>query len=69
MRTPLIETQLPVLAKERGVSVEEVVQDFLRYSVDGEFTTMAELAVLLAAFATNLLNGHSLGASHGIQML
>ncbi|PKO71341.1 MAG: 3-hydroxybutyrate dehydrogenase [Betaproteobacteria bacterium HGW-Betaproteobacteria-14] len=72
VRTPLIEFQLPLLAKERGVSEEEVVQGFLRYTVDGEYTTMAELAelaVFLAAFPTNLFNGQSIGASHGIHML
>lgn len=72
VRTPLIEKQLPMLARERGVSEEEVVRDFLRLSVDGEYTTveeLAELAVVLASFPTKLLNGQSLGASHGIHML
>lgn len=72
VRTPLIEFQLPLLARERGVSEDEVVQDFLRYTVDGEYTTvpeLAELAVLLAAFPSKLMNGQSIGASHGIHML
>lgn len=72
VRTPLIEAQLPVLARERGVSEQEVVQDFLRHTVDGEYTTveeLAELAVLLAAFPGKLMNGQSVGASHGIHML
>lgn len=72
VRTPLIEQQLPVLARERGVSQEELLQDFMRSAVDGECTTveeLAELAVVLSAFPTNLLNGQSLGASHGIHML
>lgn len=72
VRTPLIEAQLPVLARERGVTEQEVVQDFLRHTVDGEYTTveeLAELAVLLAAFPGKLMNGQSVGASHGIHML
>jgi 3-hydroxybutyrate dehydrogenase len=72
VRTPLIEAQLPVLARERGVSEEQVVQEFLRHTVDGEYTTvheLAELAVLLAAFPSKLMNGQSVGASHGIHML
>lgn len=72
VRTPLIERQLPVLARERGVSEEQVLQDFMRLAVDGECTTveeLAELAVVLSAFPTKLLNGQSVGASHGIHML
>jgi 3-hydroxybutyrate dehydrogenase len=72
VRTPLIEFQLPVLARERGVSVDDVVKEFLRHTVDGEMTTtdeLAELTVLLAAFPSKLLNGQSIGASHGIHML
>lgn len=72
VRTPLIEVQLPLLARERGVSEEDVVKDFLRHTVDGEYTTvqeLAELAVMLAAFPSKLMNGQSIGASHGIHML
>ena len=72
VRTALIEAQLPKLASERGVSEQQVVQDFLRLTVDGEYTTveeLAELAVVLAAFPSMLMNGQSLGASHGIHML
>jgi 3-hydroxybutyrate dehydrogenase len=72
VRTPLIDRQLPVLARERGITESELVGEFLRLTVDGEPTTpgeLAELAILLAALPTNVLNGQSIGASHGIHML
>lgn len=72
VRTPLIDRQLPALARERGVSEAQVLQDFMRLAVDGECTTveeLAELAVVLSAFPSKLLNGQSVGASHGIHML
>lgn len=72
VRTPLIERQLPVLARERGVGVDQVLHDFMRLAVDGQCTTveeLAELAVVLSAFPGGLLNGQSVGASHGIHML
>lgn len=72
VRTPLIDRQLPILARERGVSEQQVIDDFLRFTADGEFTTtaeLAELAILLAALPSNVLNGQSIGASHGIHML
>jgi 3-hydroxybutyrate dehydrogenase len=72
VRTALIEAQLPVLSKERGVSEEQVIQDLLRPTIDGEFTTQAELAevaVFLASFPSNALSGQSVSVSHGIHML
>lgn len=73
VRTPLIERQLPVLAREAGVSEEQIVHDlFLRLTVDGEYTTeadLAEVAVFLAAFPTNALTGQSISVSHGMHML
>jgi 3-hydroxybutyrate dehydrogenase len=72
VRTPLIERQLPLLASQRGVSESQVLQDFMRLAVDGRCTTveeLAELAVVLSAFPSGLLNGQSIGASHGIHML
>ncbi len=73
VRTPLIERQLPVLAAERGISEEEALREvFLRYTVDGEATTeadLAEVAVFLAAFPTNALTGQSICVSHGMHML
>lgn len=72
VRTPLIDRQLPVLARERGVFEQEIINQFLTLTVDNEPTTpqeLAELAILLAALPTNVLNGQSIGASHGIHML
>lgn len=72
VRTPLIDRQLPVLARERGITERELIGEFLRLAVDGEPTTpreLAELAIVLAALPTNVLNGQSIGASHGIHML
>jgi len=42
VRTALIEAQLSILAKERGVSEEQVITDFLKPTLDGELTTQAE---------------------------
>lgn len=73
VRTPLIERQLPILAKEAGISEEDVVKDlFLRLTVDGEYTTeadLAEVAVFLASFPTSALTGQSISVSHGMHML
>ncbi len=72
VRTPLIERQLPILAKEAGVSEEQIVKDlFLRLTVDDEYTTEAELAdvaLFLASFPTNALTGQSVSVSHGMHM-
>lgn len=72
VRTPLVERQIPQLAKEMGISEEAVVRDvMLRSTVDGEFTTIAdvaEVAVFLAAFPSNALTGQSIVVSHGWHM-
>jgi 3-hydroxybutyrate dehydrogenase len=69
VKTPLVEKQIPEQAEELGISEDEVVKKvMLGDTVDGEFTTMgdiAELAVFLAAFETNALTGQSIVASHG----
>lgn len=70
--TPLVERQIPLLAKERGVSEAAVVRDvMLATTVDGEFTTVAdvaEVALFLAAFPSNALTGQSIVVSHGWHM-
>ena len=70
--TPLVEKQIPEQAKTFGISEEEVVKRImLGQTVDGEFTTMedvAEVALLFAAFPTNALTGQSLVVSHGWSM-
>jgi 3-hydroxybutyrate dehydrogenase len=69
VRTPLVDKQIPEQAKTLGISEEEVIKNvMLKGTVDGEFTTVqdvAEAALFLAAFKTNALTGQSLIVSHG----
>ncbi|GFE73262.1 3-hydroxybutyrate dehydrogenase [Novosphingobium sp. TCA1] len=69
VRTPLVDKQIPEQAKELGISEDEVVSRvMLGQTVDGEFTTVddiAEVALFFAGFETNALTGQSLIASHG----
>src|SRR3954447_6237440 len=69
VRTPLVDTQIPEQAKELGLSEADVVRTvMLKETVDGEFTTVrdvAETAVFLAAFPSNALTGQSIVVSHG----
>jgi len=69
VRTPLVEKQIPEQAKELGISEDDVVKKvMLKETVDGEFTTVddvARTAVFLAAFPTNALTGQSVVVSHG----
>jgi len=69
VRTPLVEKQIPEQAKELGISEQEVIKNvMLKETVDGEFTTVddvAEVALFFAAFPTNALTGQSLVVSHG----
>lgn len=72
VRTPLVEKQIPEQAKDLGISEAEVVCNvMLKDTVDGEFTTVADvagIALLFAAFPTNALTGQSLVVSHGWYM-
>ncbi len=72
VRTPLVDKQIPEQAATLGISEEEVVKKvMLGETVDGEFTTVedvAEVALFLAAFETNALTGQSLTVSHGWHM-
>jgi 3-hydroxybutyrate dehydrogenase len=69
VRTPLVDKQIPEQAKELGISEADVVRNvMLKETVDGEFTTVAdvaEAALFLAAFESNALTGQSLVVSHG----
>jgi len=69
VRTPLVDKQIPEQARELGISEDEVVSRvMLGQTVDGEFTTVddiAEVALFFAGFQTNALTGQSLVASHG----
>ncbi|MGE0119674.1 MAG: 3-hydroxybutyrate dehydrogenase [Dongiaceae bacterium] len=72
VRTPLVDKQIPEQAKELGISEDDVVKKvMLKETVDGEFTTVAdvaELAVLFAAFPSSALTGQSVVVSHGWYM-
>jgi len=69
VRTPLVDRQIPEQARELGISEDEVIKKvMLKETVDGEFTTVddvAEVALLFAAFPSNALTGQSLVVSHG----
>ena len=69
VRTPLVDKQIPEQAKELGISEQDVVKHvMLKDTVDGEFTTVedvAEAALFFAAFGSNALTGQSLVVSHG----
>jgi len=69
VRTALVDRQIPQQAAELGISEEDVVKKvMLGQTVDGEFTTVedvAEVALLFASFASNALTGQSLLVSHG----
>ncbi len=69
VRTPLVEKQIPEQAKTLGISEDDVVKKvMLKDTVDGEFTTVedvAEAAVFFAGFGSNALTGQSLVVSHG----
>jgi 3-hydroxybutyrate dehydrogenase len=72
VRTPLVEKQIPQQARELGISEQEVVRNvMLKETVDGEFTTVqdvAQTALFLASFPSNALTGQSLVVSHGWSM-
>jgi 3-hydroxybutyrate dehydrogenase len=72
VRTPLVDKQIPEQARALGISEEEVVRKvMLKETVDGEFTTVedvAEVALLLAGFGSNALTGQSIVVSHGWSM-
>ena len=72
VRTPLVDKQITEQAKTFGITEAEVIKNImLKDTVDGEFTTVqdvAETAVFLAAFPTNALTGQSITVSHGWHM-
>jgi 3-hydroxybutyrate dehydrogenase len=69
VRTPLVDGQIPALARAHGLSETAVITDvMLKDTVDGEFTTtadVADVALLFASFPTDALTGQSLIVSHG----
>jgi 3-hydroxybutyrate dehydrogenase len=69
VRTALVERQTPEQARTLGMSEAAVIRDvMLKDTVDGEFTTLediAEAALFFASFESNALSGQSLVVSHG----
>lgn len=69
VRTPLVEKQIPEQAKSLGISEQEVIKNImLKDTVDGQFTTIedvAAVALFFASFKSNALTGQSLIVSHG----
>jgi 3-hydroxybutyrate dehydrogenase len=69
VRTPLVDKQIPEQAKTLGISEQDVIKNvMLKETVDGEFTTVddvAQTALFFAAFPSNALTGQSLVVSHG----
>ena len=69
VRTPLVEKQIPEQAKALGITEDDVVKKvMLKDTVDGEFTTVqdvAAVALMFAGFESNALTGQSLVVSHG----
>ena len=72
VRTPLVDKQIPEQARTLGISAEAVIRDvMLKETLDGEFTTVeevAEAALFFASFESNALTGQSLTVSHGWSM-
>lgn len=72
IKTPLVEKQIPEQAASLGITAEEVVKDImLRDTVDGEFTTVEDVANTLAFLAKDqgALTGQSLRLTHGWAMM
>jgi 3-hydroxybutyrate dehydrogenase len=69
VRTPLVDKQIPEQAAALGISEADVVKNvMLKETVDGEFTTVADVAntvAFLAGFESNALTGQSVVVSHG----
>jgi 3-hydroxybutyrate dehydrogenase len=69
VRTPLVDKQIPEQARELGISEADVIRNvMLRETVDGQFTTVADVAEAVlhfAGFPTNALTGQSMIVSHG----
>lgn len=69
VRTPLVDKQIPQQAKELGITEAEVVKNvMLKDTVDGEFTTVGDVADAVLFFAgasSNVYTGQSLVVSHG----
>jgi 3-hydroxybutyrate dehydrogenase len=69
VRTPLVDKQIPEQAQALGISEQQVVKEvMLKETVDGEFTSLDDVAntvAFLAGFESNALTGQSIVVSHG----
>jgi 3-hydroxybutyrate dehydrogenase len=69
VRTPLVDKQIPEQAQALGISEADVIKNvMLKETVDGQFTTVADVAeavLYFAGFPTNALTGQSMIVSHG----
>ena len=69
VRTPLVDAQSPEQAAALHITEQEVIKNvMLKETVDGEFTTVDDVAntvAFLAGFETNALTGQSIIVSHG----
>jgi 3-hydroxybutyrate dehydrogenase len=72
VRTALVEKQIPEQARALGITEDEVVRDvMLKNTVDGEFTTVGEVAGIVSFVAndsTGVLTGQSFNVTHGWSM-
>jgi len=72
VRTPLVERQIPEQSRALGISEDAVIKDvMLKDTVDGEFTTVediAQTALYLATFPSAALTGQSIVVTHGWHM-
>ncbi|MGH7211286.1 MAG: 3-hydroxybutyrate dehydrogenase [Acetobacteraceae bacterium] len=68
VRTPLAEKQIPEQMAALNLTEAQVVASMLKETVDGEFTTVEDVAaaaLFFAAAKTNAMTGQSLVVSHG----
>ncbi len=68
VRTPNLERQIVKQAKEQGITEQELHSIMLKDTVDGEFTTVedvAEVVAFFASFKSRAITGQSLLVSHG----
>lgn len=72
IRTPLVDKQIPEQAASLGITEEQVIRDvMLRDTVDGQFTTVEDVANTLVFLAEDkgALTGQSIRLTHGWAMM
>lgn len=72
IRTPLVDKQIPEQAASLGITEEQVVRDImLRDTVDGQFTTVEDVANTLVFLSNDqgALTGQSIRLTHGWAMM